>query len=463
MALLAGGLSAIVLFTSLGGTTYPWGSPTIIGLMIAGVVLLVAFVVTESRAAEPVLPLSLFRNSVFSLTSVIGFIIGLALFGSITYLPLFLQIVKGSSATASGLQLLPLMAGVLVASIGSGLLITKLGRYKMFPIIGTALMAVGLFLLSGLEVDTSIAAADVYMVVLGLGLGFVMQVLVLAVQNAVEYRELGVATSGATLFRSMGGAIGVPIFGAIFANQLDVNLAEAFPLGVGGGDSSFQGSPAEIAKLPPEIHQPFITAYADSLSVVFGIAAIVALLAFALTWFLREVPLRQTISDVHIDEAFLANLFAAPRDSNSLSELEQKLGLLTGRENRHWVYEALTERAQADLTAQQLWLLFRLRDEGPDAAVPVLAERVGDDRERLRPEMRDLVERGLVHVGGVELGEAGMTLTTTEAGNEILHAVDEARREHLEAVLADWQPETHPELLQLLERFQAELAKQAPV
>jgi DNA-binding MarR family transcriptional regulator len=299
--------------------------------------------------------------------------------------------------------------------------------------------------------------------VLGLGLGFVMQVLVLAVQNAVEYRELGVATSGATLFRSMGGAIGVPIFGAIFANQLDGNLAAAFPGGVGAGDGSFQGSPAEIGKLPPAIHQPFITAYADSLGVVFLIAAVVALVAFALTWFLREVPLRQSISDMHIDEAFLANLFAAPRDENSLSELEQKLGLLAGRENRHWVYAALAGRAQADHTPQQLWLLFRLRDEGPEAAVPAMAARVGEDRERLQPEMRDLVERGLVHVAGVDLGEAGMTLSTTEAGDEILHAVDAARRENLEAMLADWEPELHPELLQLLERFSAELAKQAPV
>ena len=424
-------------------------------------VLLGLFVLTESRAAEPVLPLSLFRNSVFSLTSVIGFIIGLSLFGSITYLPLFLQIVKGVSATASGLQLLPLMAGVLTASIGSGLLITKFGRYKIFPIIGTALMVVGLYLLSGLEVDTSIPVADVYMLVLGLGLGFVMQVLVLAVQNAVDYRELGVATSGATLFRSMGGSIGVPIFGAIFANQLDSNLAAAFPQGVGTGAGSLQGSPAEIAKLPPAIHDPFITAYADSLGVVFMTAAVVAVVAFALTWFLREVPLRESIAEQRVDEAFLADLFAAPRDEDSVSELEKKLGLLAGRENRRWVYQALAERAQADVTPQQLWLLFRLRDEGT-VAVPVIAARVGEDRERLRPEMRDLVERGLVHVAGVEHGEAGMTLTTTPAGDEVLAAVDRVRREHLESVLADWKPELHPELLQLLDRFSAALAKQAP-
>ena len=237
----------------------------------------------------------------------------------------------------------------------------------------------------------------------------------------------------------MGGSIGVPIFGAIFANQLDSNLADAFPQGVGTGGGLLQGSPAEIAKLPPAIDEPFITAYADSLGVVFMTAAAVAVVAFALTWFLREVPLRESIAAQHVDEAFLANLFATPRDEDSLSELEQKLGLLAGRENRRWVYQALAERAQAEVTPQQLWLLFRVRDEGT-VAVPVLSARVGEDRERLRPEMRDLVQRGLVHVAGVEHGEEGMTLTTTPAGDAGAAAVDRVRREHLESVLADWKP-----------------------
>src|SRR4051794_13582987 len=202
-ALLASGLSAIVLFTSLGGTTYRWGSTRIIGLMVAGVVLLIAFVLVERRAEEPILPLSLFKNQVFVVTSAVGFIVGLALFGSVTYLPLYLQIVRGHSPTASGLLMTPMMGGVLVSSILSGQLISRFGRYRPFPIMGTAIMAVAVFLLSRLAVDTPAWQTSVFMLILGLGIGMVMQVLVLAAQNAVPYELLGVATSGSTLFRQV--------------------------------------------------------------------------------------------------------------------------------------------------------------------------------------------------------------------------------------------------------------------
>jgi EmrB/QacA subfamily drug resistance transporter len=211
-ALLAGGLSAVVLFTSLGGTTYDWGSAPMIVLAALGVVLLVLFVFVELRAAEPILPMTLFENRTFTLTSAIGFIIGVALFGSITYLPLYLQIVKGHSPTESGLLLTPLMAGVLITSITSGAIISKTGRYKPFPIAGTAVAALALLLLSRLGVSTPMWITALYMLVLGLGLGMVMQVLVLAAQNAVPYELLGVATSGSTLFRQIGGSIGVSIF-----------------------------------------------------------------------------------------------------------------------------------------------------------------------------------------------------------------------------------------------------------
>jgi MFS family permease len=231
-ALPAGGLSSIVLFTSLGGTTYAWGSPKMVLLAVLGVVLLALFVVVERRAEEPILPLSLFENRTFALTSAIGFIVGLALFGSVTYLPLYLQIVKGHSPTESGLLLTPMMAGVLVTSIASGNLISRTGRYRPFPIAGTAIAAVAIFLLSRLAVSTPIWLGALYMLVLGLGLGMVMQVLVLAAQNAVPYEMLGVATSGATLFRQIGGAIGVSIFGAIFANRLSAELAARLPGGV---------------------------------------------------------------------------------------------------------------------------------------------------------------------------------------------------------------------------------------
>ena len=460
MALLAGGLSAIVLFTSLGGNTYPWGSVQIVGLAVLGVVLLVGFVFAESRAAEPVLPLRLFRNSVFSIASIVGFIVGFALFGAVTYLPLFLQIVKGVSPTKSGLQLLPLMAGVIVASIGSGLLITRWGRYKIFPIVGTALMVVGLFLLSRLDVATSILVADLYMVVLGLGLGLVMQVLILAVQNAVSYEELGVATSGATLFRSMGGTIGVSIFGAIFTAQLTTKLAHNFPHGFPGGQT-IRPVPEQIDKLPPAIHGPYVAAYAEALQPVFFAAAGIAVLAFVFSWFLKELPLRQTVGDQTVDAAFLADLFAAPRDETSLHELANKLSLLARRENRHWIYQALADRAETDLNPQQLWLLFRVRDE-ETAALPALDARVGDDRERLTPEMRDLIAKHLVRLEGADQGLEQIVFHTTPESDAILERIDVVRRDAMSDALSGWAPEKHEELRTLVSRLTQDLAATAP-
>ncbi len=218
--LLAAALSALVLMCTLGGTSYNWGSPFIIALGVAAVVLAGRVRASSSaRAAEPVLPPRLFSNRVFAVTSGIGFVVGFALFGSVTYLPLFLQVVNGATPTGSGLQILPLMGGLLITSIGSGQIITRTGRYKPFPIAGTAMMVVGLLLLSTMSATTSGATASLFMFVLGLGLGLVMQVLVLAVQNAVDYPDLGVATSGATLFRSIGGSVGTAILGSIFSSR----------------------------------------------------------------------------------------------------------------------------------------------------------------------------------------------------------------------------------------------------
>jgi len=290
--LLAGALAAIVLFTSLGGTTWAWASPQMLALMIGSVVLLPLFVLVEARAAEPILPLSLFRNHTFSVTSAVGFIVGFALFGAVTYLPLYLQVTKGSSPTVSGLQLTPLMAGVLITSITSGQLISRLGRYRVFPITGTAVMAVAMFLLSRLGVGASTWVAAAFALLLGLGLGMVMQVLVLAVQNAVDRSVMGVATSGSTLFRQVGGSIGVALFGTIFANRLHVELARRLPHGVRIPKTI---NPQGIRHLPHAVHAAVVDAYAVALHPVFLTAAGIALLAFALTWLLREVPLRTTV------------------------------------------------------------------------------------------------------------------------------------------------------------------------
>lgn len=288
-ATLAVGLACIVLFTSLGGTTQPWASLPSLVLVVGGGALLVIFLVVESRAKEPILPLELFRNRTFVVTSAIGFIIGLALFGSVTYLPVFLQVVKGMSPTSSGLQLTPMMGGLLITSIVAGRLISRFGRYRVFPIVGTALMTVGMVLLAQLNVHSSTLTAAFDMLVLGLGLGMVMQVLVLAVQNAVEFRVMGVATSGSLLFRQVGGSIGLAIFGAIFANRLHANLGRALPPGVHAPKNV---SPTVVRQLPPALHRAYVDAIAASLHPVFVVASVIAVVAFLLTWLLREVPLR---------------------------------------------------------------------------------------------------------------------------------------------------------------------------
>jgi EmrB/QacA subfamily drug resistance transporter len=287
-SLLTGGLSALILFISLGGTTYAWGSAQIVALELIAAVLLPLFVLAESRAREPIMPLSLFRNRVFVVASAIGFAVGLSLFGAIVYMPVFLQIVKGESPTGSGLQLTPMMLGVLVAAIGSGQLISRSGRYKAFPIAGTVVMTLGLLLLWRLGTGSSVWTASAYMLVVGLGIGLVMQVLVLAVQNSVEHKVMGVATSGAILFRQIGGSIGVALFGAIFANRLAAKLAERLP----GIRLPRTATPAVVKHLPPSIHDAYVSAFAASLRPVFLVAASVGVAAFLLTWLLHEKPLR---------------------------------------------------------------------------------------------------------------------------------------------------------------------------
>lgn len=289
-------VTALILVTTWGGTTYAWVSAPIIVSLVVGVVLLGAFVVVERRASEPLLPLGLFRNSVFSVTSILGFIIGFAMFGAIIYLPTFLQTVFGASATASGLELIPLMLGLVGVSIISGQLISRTGRYKVFPIFGTLVMVIGLYLLSTMTAHTSLFVASSYMFVLGLGIGGVMQVLVIAVQNAVPYSQLGTATSAATFFRSIGGSFGVAIFGAIFNSRLSSNLPKYLPKyalsSIKGGNVT--SSPAALDKLPTLVKDGFIEAFAHSLHIVFLVAVPVAVLGFIFSLLIKEVPLRKS-------------------------------------------------------------------------------------------------------------------------------------------------------------------------
>lgn len=450
--LLAAGLSAIVLLTTLGGNTYPWGSVQIVGLAVIGAVSLVGFVLAERRAAEPVLPLELFRNSVFTTTSLVGLIIGFALFGSITYLPLFFQVVNGAGPTASGLQLLPLMGGLLIASIGSGQLITRTGRYKVFPIVGTAVMVVGLYLLSLMDADTSVATASAYMFVLGLGLGLVMQVLVLAVQNAVPYSQLGVATSGATLFRSIGGSFGAAVLGAIFAAQLTHNLAQAFPGQASLGSGHFD--PSSLAQLPPAVHDAYVRAFTDSLNVVFLVAAVIGLAAFALTWFIKELPLRETVATAGVGEAF-----AVAKDTDPLAEFARELSILTRREQAERILERLAARAGVDLEPAETWLLGRFNRD-PSLDVHALADAYAIDRLRLDNAQRALVDAGLVE-GGEPGSPAARALT--EKGKQTLDTLISRGCDRLEELSDGWQPEQHPELRELIQGLARQFIDTTPV
>jgi len=291
---LSAAVTSLILLTSLGGTTYPWRSAPIYILGLAGVLLIGVFVLVERRAAEPVLPLHLFRLRIFWVTSLVGFIIGFAMFGAITYLPAFFQVVRGISPTISGVYLLPLMAGLLLVSISSGQIIAKTGKYRFFPIAGTALTTLGLYLLSLMGVNSSTLQDSVYMLILGMGIGGVMQVLVIIVQNGVPHSELGVATSGATFFRSIGGSFGTAIFGAIFANVLIGNLSRHLHgVTLPKGFSSADITPAVLSRLPAAIHQGFVAGYAESIQTVFLVAVPIAGLAFLASWLIPQVELKR--------------------------------------------------------------------------------------------------------------------------------------------------------------------------
>jgi EmrB/QacA subfamily drug resistance transporter len=294
-ALMVGGLSSLLLVTSWGGTQYAWWSPEIIGLSVAGVLLLCLFLIQESRAPEPLLPLRLFSEQVFRVGAVIMFVLGLAMFGTVAFLPLYLQVVDGVSATMSGLRLAPLMLGVVVTSVLSGRMISKTGKYRFYPITGTAITTLGLFLLSRLNAGSGLLEESAYMVVLGIGLGMIMQVIVLAVQNAVAYRDLGAATAGANLFRSLGAAFGVAIFGSILNNRLDYYLPRLVPTASLHGISraALTASPAQLRMLPAPVLHGVIDAFSRSLSTVFLWAVPITLLAFLASWLLREIPLRE--------------------------------------------------------------------------------------------------------------------------------------------------------------------------
>ena len=296
-ALVAALLSSLVLISDVGGTDARWLSAPMAALTSVAVVALIGFLWTEPRAKEPVLPLRLFRDETFALTSVIGFAVGFAMFGSITYVPVFLQVVQGHTPTRSGLLLVPMMVGLLSASITSGQLISRTGHYKIFPILGTGFSTIGLFLLSRIAIGTPTATVVLSMMLLGAGLGLVMQVLVIAVQNTAPDGDLGVATSSSMLFRLVGGSIGTAVLGAVFASRVMAGVAMVAGAADNGGPPVHTTlSPAMLARLPAATRALYAQAFAHAIDAVFLVAAAVSLVSFVLCWMMPAKPLRKTVS-----------------------------------------------------------------------------------------------------------------------------------------------------------------------
>ena len=420
--LLALSLAALILLTDLGGVVYAWASPIMITLIVVAVVGLIIFSVVERRAAEPILPLRLFRIRDVWVTSAVGLIIGFALLGSVTYLPLFLQIVKGLSPTASGLWMIPLMGGTLTMSIIAGQIVSRTGRYKLFPIVGTAMVTLALFLISRMTAETTMLTTAGFMLLLGCGLGCVMQVLIIAVQNAVDYHDLGVATSNAILFRFIGGSLGTALLGAVLATQLN-----------------------ETKSL------------IASLDTVFSLAAAIAFLGFLLSLFLPERRLRETIAaatevDIGGD---VGQAFAMPQDSDSRAHLLRGLAVLADRDVRRRYVAAIVERAGVDLSPGAAWLLVQIERE-PDTNIHELGRKGKADPVKLQDSRAELLDKSLVTPTS-----ATDVYQLNEAGCEIYNRLVAARREHLAELWPEWSPKKREEVATILRNLARELIPEA--
>ena len=447
--LIATVATCLILVASLGGTTWDWNSPQLIGVGVLGVVLAVAFVAVEQRAAEPVLPLKLFRIRTFTLAAVISFIVGFAMFGAMTYLPTFLHVVQGVTPTMSGVHMLPMVFGLLLSSTASGQIVSRTGRWKVFPIAGTAVTALGLLLLHQLDENSSTGEMSAYFFVFGLGLGLVMQVLVLIVQNAVSYEDLGVATSGATFFRSIGASFGVAIFGTVFASRLGDNLTDALSgqqLPAGVTADSLKADPKGISELPSTLQPSVLHAYAASITDVFLYAAPVAVLGFLLAWFLREDKLRGAVTTPDLTETLASN----PVERSSYDEVCRALSVLGTREGRREIYEKITARAGYDLLPAASWLLLRIRKYGW-AEPAVLAERSSVPLHIVIAAARQVEERRLAV-------REGLDMILTDEGRVTAEKLAEAREESLAELLGDWWgPDRPTDLTQLIKELNAEM------
>ncbi|WP_067670747.1 MDR family MFS transporter [Nocardia miyunensis] len=411
IALVAIGVSCLILGLEWGGQQYPWGSATIIGLFIAAAILLTAFVFVELRAAEPMLPMHLFRSNVFTVCSILSFIVGFAMLGAMTYLPAYLQYVDGISATASGLRTLPMVVGLFTTSILSGQVVGRTGRYKYFPVAGTAVMAVGLYLMSTMGRGTGIWLESLYMLVLGLGIGLAMQVLTIVVQNTVPYADLGTATSGVTFFRTLGSTFGTAIFGTLYNDQIGPNLREALAR-TPGVSAEVAQSPQALRKLPEAQANPIIDAYATSIDYVFRWVVPVAIVGFLIAWLLKEIPLRDSM---RAEASDVGGGFSVPDSADSVVRLEYALSSLMRKLRADELPDPMIlSSSGTSLTRDQAWAIGQvqmLRRARGEATLDAIARAHWMPPEVLEPVYDRAVALGTVEFDGprMQLTEAGLT------------------------------------------------------
>ncbi|MEU5049528.1 MDR family MFS transporter [Streptomyces sp. NPDC021096] len=430
IALVALGSSGLVLGLQWGGQTYAWDSAVIIGLFTGAVVLLAGFVLVELRAEEPMLPMHLFRNPVFTVCSTLSFIVGFAMLGALTYLPTYLQYVDGVSATMSGVRALPMVAGLLGASMLSGIVVSRTGRYRVFPIAGMGVMALGLYLMSTMGASTGAWLESLYMFVLGAGIGLAMQVLTIAVQNTVPYHELGTATSGVTFFRTLGSAFGTAIFGTLYTGQLVPNLTEALARSPGVPPAAVQ-SPQALGRLPAELARPVVDAYAQTVNYVFLWVVPVALAGFVAAWFLKEVPLRDSARAGASD---MGEAFAAPDSGEAERQLERAVASVMRRAKGGPVSRQILDASGSALDPVEAWTLgqihWRLRLRG-DAALSSIAAAHRMPAEVLEPAFSRTARAGYARL-------EGDLLFLTPAGEAELERLSTAWRSWLATHLDDW-------------------------
>ncbi|MEU3225687.1 MDR family MFS transporter [Streptomyces sp. NPDC006976] len=423
IAMVTIGASALILATSWGGNQYAWGSSVIIGLFVLGLVALAVFCLVEFRAKEPMLPMRLFGNPVFTVCSILSFIVGFAMLGAMIFLPTYLQYVDGDSATLSGVRTLPMVVGLLAASIFSGNVVSKTGRYRIFPVIGSLVMAAGLFLLSRMGPDSGVWLESLYMVVLGIGIGLSMQVLTIAVQNTVDYADLGTATSGVTFFRTLGSSFGTAVFGTIYANALGPHLNDGIAAAArAGGDPAVLAkasqSPEGLHSLPDTQSAPLAQAYADTLHTVFLWTVPVALLGFVVALFLKQVKLRDTVRAGSTD---MGEGFASPNAQDSARLLEFSVAKVLRRVDpetaRRIVAESDTRLDMAGAWAvMQVELFTRMVGH---AGLRLIAARHRIPPEVLVPVFDRMIEEGF-------LTGDGRLFTHTAAGSREARTITDA-------------------------------------